>query len=1146
MVFALSPNNIISQNSKIKIEEDRTLTVDEVFDLIMDQTEYSFFYEEGIFERFPDIKLKKGIIKTKELLNKSLSLGDFEITLTKNNTILIKEKGTLNNFVKLQDYEIKGTITDEKGIPLPGVNILEKGTRNVASSDFNGSFSIKVNSPESILSFSYIGFLTIEKIAKNINDSAIVMVESTSKLNEVVIIGYGQTTKKDLTGSVGKLNAADVQDLQLPSVTQALQGRVTGVELTETSGEPGASLAIRIRGLNTLGNDTEPLYVIDGVPLSLGGEAQADGFGTGSNPLATINPNDIQSIEVLKDASAAAIYGSRASNGVIIITTKTGGSDKLNIDFTTRSYVQDYFTDNRLMNGIQIAQARNEQSSLEFPNLTQQELLDQDILPYRGQSNFRPLPSNATVGTNWLDSVLNQAFGQNYQITVSGKSESTNHLFSANFDNQDGVVIGSNFKRYNLRYNLVYDVSDKLKVTTSLRYNAIKNNRAQTGTRTATRGVVNWARRLDPNIPLRDEVGDIVEENEDGDFLVNPYIEATEQVDLTANQDISLSAKFLWKMSTNLNFNLRTGLDLRDSDRLMFSPFSTTTGRNANGKYTESELDHKHVTVEAFLDYNKKFGNKKHHKIGAVLGVSSEDFENFRQRMEIVNFTFDNLGVNALQLGQDRVSTTTLKEQNNLRSAFARFNYSFRGKYLLTLTGRTDGSSKFVKSNRWSFFPSVALAWNVHDESFLKNWKDLEQFKIRTTYGQTGNQAIQPYATLSEFALGSSIFTDSQFYTSTFPANIANQELTWSTTTQTNFGFDLSMFNGRFAITADYYKKESKDLLINQLIAPSTGFGSVATNLASLENEGIELSLSLGIIENEKFSWNSNINFSKNKTLVTSLGDNEFLDGGNISANFLNFPVSRTEVGTEPGLFIGWEVNGLIQTNDLTDYENGDLTIRDINGTPAFVADNGNTIPGQWKIVDQLTIDSNGDGIPDEADGVINESDRKIIGNPNPDFTFGWSNDFKIGERLGVSLFFQGSYGNDIFNASGVYTNFGFSTYNNTEEWFNKRWTLDNQHNDPRYPSGVDEIRTTNISIEDGSYIRLKNAVIRYNLPVEKKWGVKSFQVLLSATNIFTLTKYTGADPEVSSSGGSALQFGIDYNSYPRSRIISLGLNIKI
>jgi TonB-linked SusC/RagA family outer membrane protein len=1043
-----------------------------------------------------------------------------------------------------QNKTVYGTVTSELGLPLPGVSILQKRTNNGVVTDFDGNYQITLISGEQTLVFSYMGFKSQEaKVVKQTNIN-ISLKESLQNLDEIVLVGYGRQKRSDLTGSIGSIKSDELEDIQFPSVTQALQGRISGVQITESSGEPGAAISIQIRGVNTLGNDTEPLYVIDGIPLSYGGEAEGEEFATGSNPLASLNPNDIESIDVLKDASAASIYGSRASNGVIIITTKKGSSGVLRVNISTRSYIQDFRIGDPLMNGIEIAQARNEQEALKFPTLSFQELIDQELIPYRGESgSFRPLPENAGIGTNWLESVLRQAEGQNYQVGISGGSNNVKHNFSSNYDNQEGTIIHSKFERFNMRYNLVYDLKDNIKLTTSTNFNSIRNERAKTGTRTATQGVINWARRIDPNIPLRDELGGITETDEFGNFIVNPYIEATEVDDVSKNVDWSFASKLLWKIDSKLNFNLNFGLDQRKSDRTIFHPFSTTVGRNAVGRFLGSNLNHKHYSTEAFLDYNNKF---KKHKLNIVGGVAFENFDTFRDRYIISNFTFDNLGIDAIQLGQDRSSATSYREVSTLQSAFSRINYNFDNKYLVTLSGRTDGSSKFAEGNKWSFFPALAVAWNVNNESFLKDSEFLDQLKLRYTIGQTGNQAIGAYSTLAQFLIGSSVFADSEFYTSTYPGNIANLDLKWSTTTQSNFGLDFGFGDGLFRITTDYYIKNTDDLLLNQSIAPSNGFNTVATNFGSIENKGFEVSLKIAAVNKSNFSWDTNINFSKNKTTITSLGDNEFIDGDNISANFLNFPGNRTFVGGEPGLFYGWIVDGLIQTDDLTDYANGDLNIRnDVDGNPVFVADNGVTTPGQWKYADQLTIDTDGDGIFDKADGVINGDDRQVIGNPNPDFTFGWNNEFKFGKRFSASLFFQGSYGNDILNASGVYTNFGFTNYNSTEEWFNKRWTLNNQHNNPKYPSGIDNVRPTNISVEDGSFIRLKNVVLRYSIPVEKKLDINKLELVLSGTNIFTLTNYSGADPEVSSFGTSPLQAGIDYNAYPRSRVFSLGLNLN-
>lgn len=1140
--FSLNSKPVLSQ-TKIDIERNQEVSIHDAFKTITKQSNFTFLYPDGLFEETRKVKLKKGTIDLNQLLTYILSSGNFDFEILDNN-ILIKNtvsvNETSNNFH--QGFRVNGTVVDSYGQPLPGVNIIQKGTNNGTVSDFDGNYQLEISESDVILVFSYVGFQTVEENVSARRTINITLKESVNNLEEVVLVGYGSSTKKDLTGSVGSVSAKELQDIQFPSVTQALQGRVAGVQITESSGEPGAAISINIRGTNTLGSDTDPLYVIDGIPLSYGGEAEAEEFATSSNPLASLNPNDIQSVEILKDASAASIYGSRASNGVILITTKKGAAGGLSINLSARTYVQDYRIEDPLMNGIQIATARNEQAALNYPTLTFQELIDQELIPYRGQSSLRPLPSNASIGTDWYRSVLSQSIGQNYQFGISGGSDNVRHNFSANYDDQEGTIINSNFKRYNLRYNMDYELNKNLTLTTTTRFNTVRNERAQTGTRTATRGVINWARRLDPNIPLRNDLGEITDTDDEGNFLVNPYVEATDIEDVTKNVDWTFASKLLWNISSNLNWNLNFGYDQRKSDRYSFYPFSTTVGRNANGQYTGSKLEHKHYTAETFFDYNNTI-NK--HQLNFVAGVSFENFDTFREQGRINNFTFDDLQINALQLGQSRVFTNTYKVVNTLQSAFSRMNYNFDDKYLVTLSGRMDGSSKFSEGNKWSLFPSVAVAWNMHNEKFL-NSDFIDQLKLRYSLGQTGNQAIDPYATLSEFAIGGTVFTDGIFYTNTYPANIANLDLKWSTTTQSNFGIDLGFANGLFGLTADYYIKKTEDLLLNQQIAPTTGFSSIATNLGSLENEGFEINLRVAVIDKKQFSWGSDINFSTNKTTITSLGDNEFIQGSNISANFLSFPANRTSVGSEPGLFYGWVVDGLIQPGDLNDYENGDLTIRnDGDGNPVFVADNGDPTPGHWKYVDQLTIDTDGDGILDTADGVINDDDRQIIGNPNPDFIFGWNNEFRIGQRFSATLFFQGSYGNDILNASGIYTNFGFDTYNSTQEWYNKRWTLNNQHNNPQYPSGVITVRPTNISVEDGSFIRLKNVVMRYSIPIAEKLKISRLELVLSATNLFTLTNYSGADPEVSTFGTSPLQNGVDYNAYPRSSNYSLGLNLK-
>tara|TARA_B100000809_G_C15140818_1_gene533265 strand:- start:15616 stop:17172 length:1557 start_codon:yes stop_codon:yes gene_type:complete len=516
-----------------------------------------------------------------------------------------------------------------------------------------------------------------------------------------------------------------------------------------------------------------------------------------------------------------------------------------------------------------------------------------------------------------------------------------------------------------------------------------------------------------------------------------------------------------------------------------------------------------------------------------------------RSRNELSQFTFDDLGEDALQLATQFDGIASYKLRHTLISAFGSANYIYANKYYLTANGRVDGSSKFGADNKYGFFPSAAFAWKITGEPFMRSIKDVvSNMKLRTSYGLTGSQAVQPYATLNRYAIGLVGMADNGLHTATYPLGVPNSSLKWATTYSTNIGMDIGLWGNKLVFSVDAYIKDTKDLLINRQIPAATGFTEMASNLGELENRGLEFSIGYNL-KSEKVRWSTNLNLSFNKTTVLSLGGEEYLYGSNIgiAGGTINYPASKTEIGDPVGRFFGWEVDGLIQVDDFVDYGNGDLTIKtDANGKPAAIPNNASEkFPGRWNFVDQ------------NGDNIINEDDRVYIGDPNPDFVFGWNNTINIG-NFDITLFFQGSYGNEILNVNKMITGTGFGSgfgnYNSTVDWFDNRYALDTPHNDHRYPSKImasssNTLRHTNALVEDGSYIRLKNVLVRYKIPLNKNNVFKNITVVASASNLFTLTGYSGSDPEVSAFGSSILNSGIDYFVYPQMRQYSLGFNLS-
>lgn len=1000
-----------------------------------------------------------------------------------------------------QDGVVKGKVTGSDGTPLAGANVVQKGTTNGVVADFDGNYEINLVDGTKILVFSYIGFQQKEiAIGDNTTVDAI-LLEDAQNLEEVVVIGYGSQKKSDITGAVASVGSEDLEKAVFNTVDQVLQGRSSGVVVTSASGEPGAAANIRIRGNNSISGDNSPLYVVDGIPIS----------GT-----PNFNPQEIENLEVLKDASATAIYGSRGANGVILLTTKRGKTGKTSIDFYTNTTYSNIKSTYNVLNGQDYAEYRNEANeqlgnTIPFPNPEQ----------YAGQ------------GFDWFDEITRTGLRNEYGLNVSGGGDDARFFISTNLLSDKGVILDSKFKRASVRANIDLDaMDDKLNLKFSLNGTQTQNFRAITDNRAfpAGAGPIFNALTAEPIVPTIDYFG-FTGENQQ---FYNPYLEVTEQDDRQFLTNLLGSVDASYKITEHLTYTFNGGINFRLSTRDIFTPSTVGSGVLANGNGSSSNNRAYDYIASNFLNYAKLFG--ENHDLSATLGTEYSEFNNYGTSLNVADFDIEFLGFDNFGVATGNPNVGSNRTQSILQSGFARVNYSLMNKYLLTATMRADGSSRFAENQKWGYFPSAALGWRVSEENFLKDNTMLSNLKLRASWGETGSQSIAPYQSLSRYGT-TNYSIGNQLTIGYVPQSVANPNLKWETTEQLNLGLDLGLFNNRLNFTFDYFEKTTKDLLQNISIPSQSGFGGALINFGSIENKGIELSFDAYIFNGDDFKWNMGGNFTTYKTKVIELGGDEEIFGPGFGVNvFGNGHIYRP--GDEFGLFYGLNAIGLIQENDF-----------DAEGNPTFAPNRNDITLGHWKFEDIS-------GPNGEPDGIISGEDRKIIGNPNPDFVLGWNNDFTY-KNLTLNVFVQGSVGNDLYNPlrttlfSGFFNNEAYK--NQSVEWYTNRWTANNPTNDIRYPS-INSISppVANYMVEDGSYIRLKNISLRYNVPVPEGIGITSLQFFVTGTNLVTITDYSGFDPEVSSLDAdtirpvnSGLAPGVDLGAYPRPRSYTFGVNLS-
>ena len=1001
--------------------------------------------------------------------------------------------------------QVKGTVADESGEGIIGANVVVKGTNVGTITDLTGAFTVDA-SGDATLVISYMGYKTQEIKVANQKTIKIILQEDAEILDEVVVVGYGVMRKSDLTGSVSSVKSDMLKKQAVSSFDQGLQGKVAGVQVIAVSGSPGGAVDIRIRGGNSLTSGSQPLYVIDGYPVTAG--SSAGGSGAGQNPLATLNPGDIESMEILKDASATAIYGSRGANGVVLISTKRGKSGKTTVSYD--GYV-----------GFQkVAKKLDMMNASEWGALANEGAANDGRPAYYTNTSTNPLYpaiSDLGQGTDWQDEILRSSSPiHNHNITINGGSENTKFSVMASYFDQESIVKNQDFNRVSFRNNIDTKLSSRIDLSTSFTASRVTSNVGrENGDGGGNTSIINAALVLPPTVPVTDPTtGEYVRMN----FLTGssavpnpvPYVEYLQ--DKGTIDRVLGSADLSIKLIEGLTLKVSVGADLSSALREVYEPKQTNTGYNANGIASQQNRRNQSLSNENVLTYLKKTGI---HSINAMVGTSALSIESKSSSMTARDFISDAYGYNNLDAGAQWDKPSTGRDKNTLLSGFGRINYVLKDRYLFTVTGRADGSSKFGANNKWAFFPSAAFAWRMDQEAFMKQVDWISSLKLRASYGVTGNQNISSYSSVEK--MNTYVYPIGGVTNVGIAAgNMPNPDLKWETTAISDIGVDFGFLNNRFNFVADYYYKKTTDLLWNISVPLTTGFGSVLKNIGSLENKGLELSLSADVLTGD-FKWNTAINWSKNKNKVLEIPGYIPTQQGTISGH-----LKVNGSWLEPGLPVGvW--NLLKTTGVMRTQEERDKAARVTSTTFDQVGD-------------MSFYDKNGDG------KISFGEDRTIVGDPNPDFIFGWTNNFTY-KNFDLSVYINGSYGNDIYNVLRAETNI-VSTWGNQRKEVNDHWTPTNTN--AKYPRAHvlvnQNLLQSDFLIEDGSFLRIQNLTLGYNVP--KCPFVKSLRVYATGQNLLTITNYSGYNPEVNSQGQSNLQLGVDYNAYPASKSFILGVNI--
>jgi len=962
--------------------------------------------------------------------------------------------------LQAQQIQVSGVVTSvrEGDISLPGVTVMVQGTTRGTITDMEGRYEIMVQ-PNDTLVFSFVGMVprTIPVEGRSIINVGMDM--DIAQLGEIVVTGYGTESRRLISGAVGVVSEEEMRESSLRTIDGVLQGRSAGVQITQSSGTPGAANTIRIRGNSSISAGNQPLVVVDGIPLTTGNFGQVGFSGQGIDALSDINPSDIESITVLKDASAAAIYGARATNGVILITTKRGSKQETRLSFHATTGMQDL------------------ENRLEMLNAEQ----------WHDLKGTQPADPANLVDTDWLSEVLRTAPTMNYELSASGGDETTQFFVSGNYYNQEGILLGTSFERLSSRVNLDHTVNERFDIGLSFGASYSLNHRVE-GDQSLNAPLANAI--ANPAIyPVYNEDGSY---NEEAPFA-NPVAIGREAIN-EAHSYRTLGNIFgNYRILHNLTFSTKWGFDYLSLREHSYDPVTTRQGARSNGIGLEAQSNVLNIVSNNTLRYVNTFVDN--HNVELLGGYSFESWQ--RRRAFIRGVDFPNPYFQYISEAATISNASADATDRGLSSIFGQLRYNYSYRYILSLTARYDGSSRFGEDNRYGFFPAASVAWRISEEDFFKAWDTpVNELRWRLGYGITGNDGIPDFAYLALFGGGANYLGQSGIY----PRGLSNPDLKWETTYQYSTGLDIGLLNDRIELTVDYYYNHTKDLLFSRPISYTSGYGSIQSNIGELENRGIEFTLTTVNIENNLFSWTSSVNISRNRNKVLSLYNDQPLDNIGRGSN-------SVRVGEPMGIFYGYQSLGV-------DPSTGDIVFADING-----------------------------------DGQITSEDRTKIGDPNPDFIGGISNRLTY-QNFELNVFLQFSYGNDIFNGTRIYIESMKGGDNQTTAVLD-RWRQPGDETHIPRATELDPNNNNRISsrfIEDGSYLRVKNVTLSYRLDrnLASRLGMRSARVFLTGQNLLTFTNYSGMDPEVNYAGQSTLVMGTDFFTHPQVRTVSLGINIEM
>ena len=1011
-------------------------------------------------------------------------------------------------------YQLRGRVVDKNGQPLIGATVVCKNNpQQGAVAGADGYFTLQVTANETLV-VSMLSYETREVPVQGRRALVAELSDGNEQIEEIVVIGYGEQNAKDVTGAITSVNMAAIEQMPTTDVSQALQGRMAGVVLSSNDGQPGEEMNLVIRGANSVTQDNSPLYVIDGFP-------------TEDFSMMDLNPNDIKSISILRDASAGAIYGSRGANGVIIIETKSGRG-KTTVNYSGSLAINQVANTLDVMDPYEYVRYVNELNPEYGKSLLENREMTLD--DYRNFSGY-----------DWQDQIFQTALTHNHAVTVAGSSDNTQYVFSGSYLNQEGVVRSTGYQRFQGRIKVDQKITKKLTLGVNANYTYGETDGAiasEAGSSSSS-----WQSYLMYRIWSFSPIDKGVLDSDEGDeeqvdvTQLNPVSSAINTMRLVEQKSFMSNLSLKYQISPAWRWTSTFGMSHRMNEEKRFNGSKTYAGYknkyNVNGLNGSYDSDTRREWVnENMLNYKKKFN--RNHSLNGMVGFTLQNYTRSRYGYNVIQIPNDDLGFSGLETGTPNKIRST-ESQNRTMSFLGRLNYSLLSRYLFTVSFRADGSSKFPEDNRWGYFPSAAVAWRINQESFLRRAKWIDDLKLRFSWGITGNNRIGDFSYYSaldyvaHYPLGNATPSSAAGIVS-----YANKALTWEETEQYDLGLDVALLRNRIRLTADVYRKTTRDLLLNAYVPFSTGIGSAQLNVGSVRNEGIELTLETVNVKTRRFSWTSSFNIALNRNEVLELANNQhsFTTYLSWTGDFSATPLYITRVGGPISSFYGLIWDGVYQLSDFNQMPDGSYQLK------STVADNGNNRdiiqPGDIKYVDQ------------NGDGSITNADMCVIGRTYPIHTGGFSNDFTWG-NFSLGIFLQWSYGNDIMNANRIALegNYAGRTVNQLASYVD-RWSMDNQDS-KNYraggygPRGYYSTRT----LEDGSYLRLKNITLAYDLPAKltRKLSMSKAQIYVSLQNMWTITGYSGMDPEVSTHH-STLTPGFDYSAYPRNRTYTFGVKI--